>query len=245
MGTVESRSGVLATLSRIAARVLPFISLVPIVHAGSLQAKLVNGVIRYTGEDGKRQRVDVGKRCRDLWIAPDETVFAFIAIERSRGFEDGGEPFVVKSTIYIARKTEHFVPERVAVTSVRIENADWEVFRFPSVSPDGALVLFYVPTGTAFAHNRNTKKNEPIGRAWDYCSAWDGPYAGSVLIQERNFIPHPSSPQGPFYDFRCYRKAPGKGETPDSCAEFDPDLRPGSNITFVMATGAACTEAPR
>jgi hypothetical protein len=198
----------------------------------SLRATLVDGVISYTSEDGTRKRVEVGKRCSDLWVAPDESSFAFIAMERSHGFQHDGEPFIVASSIYIARKSDRFGPVRLPVTSVKAANSDWEVFQRPSISPDGTTVFYAAPvynsSSLIFAYNVETKTNRQFGSGIDYCPIWTGQDSGSILMWQRNFV---GGDQVPGYKMECFVGAPGQKERPTSCAEFD------SGFKF----GAACT----
>jgi hypothetical protein len=216
-------------------------------NAAQLHATLIDGVITYTAEDGSRRRIDIGEKCSDLWVAPDESVFAFVAIEKSDGFENNGQPFIFASKIYVARRSEHFVPRPVDVTRVRAVQRDWEVFRYPSVSPDGAYVFFYVPTsmavgGTLFAHRLGTKTDQEIGRGLDYCTLWKGPDAGAILIWQRYLT---GSANGDGYAHRCYIAAPGRSEAIGSCAEFELGTAPSSNFPPVTRNGAACARVPR
>jgi hypothetical protein len=54
---------------------------VSLAQSASIQATLDNGVIHYTAADGQRKAINVGTKCADLWVAPDESVIAFVAIE--------------------------------------------------------------------------------------------------------------------------------------------------------------------
>jgi len=45
----------------------------------AVRPTLSNGVVTYVAEDGHRHQIQVGKKCADLWVAPDESILAFIA----------------------------------------------------------------------------------------------------------------------------------------------------------------------
>jgi hypothetical protein len=206
--------------------------------AASAEVRLVNGVVTYTAENGARKSVDVGRQCVDLWVAPDESVIAFIAIDRSGGTDEGGGPFVLASSIYVARKAESFNPSKVPVGTVR-DNGQrvWEAFRNPSVSPDGKTVIFVVPAamtgGFIVAHDLRTHPNETIGDETDYCNVWTGSKAGFVLVQERYLDPAKG-----YVQYRCYLKRLGGKATSDegaACQEF--------NRRRVQ--GGACSPAPQ
>jgi hypothetical protein len=42
-----------------------------------------NGAVIHIDEAGRRHRIVVGKECADLWVAPDESAIAFIAIDKT------------------------------------------------------------------------------------------------------------------------------------------------------------------
>jgi hypothetical protein len=97
-------------------------SLVSLAQSAPIQATLDNGVIRYTAADGQRKSINVGKKCADLWVAPDESVIAFIAIEKDLGPDPAAPevaPYITESSIYIARKSGGFAPVRVNVGPIR------------------------------------------------------------------------------------------------------------------------------
>jgi hypothetical protein len=205
------------------------------IRAESLDASLVNGVVTYRADDGTRKRLDVGKKCTDLWVAPDESALAFVGIDKSHGFYNDGEPFIEASTVYIARKADQLVPVRVGVTSVRVAGRNWGVFLHPSLSPGGEFVFFLVEAGNSwilFGHNLQTKKTDEIGwGVMDYCTFWKGSRAGEVLVRQRYLS---DLATGGGFAYRCYSRAPGRRETPQACTEF------GSFFEF----GAACRQTP-
>src|SRR5258708_4431597 len=84
-------------------------ALTPLGYSQAIHPTLVDGVITYAGEDGMPRQIEIGKRCADLWVAPDKSAFAFIAIDRFGGWEDSGET-VAASTLYIARRADHYAP---------------------------------------------------------------------------------------------------------------------------------------
>src|SRR5215831_9286650 len=115
----------------------------------SARPTLSNGVVTYTDERGRRETIRLGKRCVDLWVAPDESVMAFIAVEKERPWQAQEiESFIEESSIYIARKSDHFKPVRMNV-NLLIDGRIWSVAREPKVSPDGRQVYFLVPNTTA------------------------------------------------------------------------------------------------
>src|SRR5438093_1565222 len=87
------------------------ISLCIALTAGSAQGQntspiLTDGAITYF-EAGQRKQITVGKTCADLWVSPDGSVIAFIAIEELRSFGQFSEG-IEQSSIYIAKKVEGF-----------------------------------------------------------------------------------------------------------------------------------------
>jgi hypothetical protein len=82
---------------------------------GDALKTLSNGIVTYE-ENGRRKEIQVGKKCADLWVSPDESVVAFIAIHKSKpATPQEIEPFIQESSIYIARKSDHFKPVHLAV----------------------------------------------------------------------------------------------------------------------------------
>jgi hypothetical protein len=156
------------------------------------QPRLRDGVISYTTGDGQRKAIDVGRKCTDLWVAPDESVFAFVAIEASLPPDPNDldrEPFITASSIYIARRSGGFAPVRLDVGTIRAYGRDWNVFRNPRVAPGAASVLFGVPVSITsdevFAYDLKTGRNTDIGGAAEWCVEWGGPHSGSILMKRR------------------------------------------------------------
>lgn len=208
------------------------------VRPGSLKFTLIDGVITYGGGDGGRKRIDVGKRCRDLWVAPDESMIAFIRVDKSEGYENNGEPFVRASTVFVARRSENFVPVQVPIPTDKVL-IEWGVFVNPSISADGSTVFFMVWEGNYsffFAYNLNASENQQVGGGIDYCTIWSGPDKGSILMYQRNWIgDEAKGPLDPAYKYECFIATPGSRDIPGSCAEFEKSFR----------RGAACTLPPR
>jgi hypothetical protein len=156
------------------------------------EPRLEKGVISYT-IGGERHVIDVGRACADLWVAPDESVIAFIAIDRFDETEKDpngeGLPLILESSVYVARKAEGFAPLQIFRGATRLDGQSWSVYRYPRVPPDGRSVLFSVPTsitsGTLLSHEVATGLNEVGGLVVSYCVEWGGRSAGVVLLQRR------------------------------------------------------------
>ena len=167
-------------------------NLVSLAQSAPIQATLDNGVISYAAENGQRKVINVGKKCADLWVAPDESVIAFVAIERAKepdAFTPDGEPFITSSSIYIARRSAGFAPVRINVGPIRSYARDWNVYRHPRVAPGAVSVFFGVPVSITedeiFSHDLKTGQNRDIGGAIEFCVEWGGSRNGSVLTQRR------------------------------------------------------------
>ena len=105
---------------------------------------LTDGVISYGGSGAERKMIDVGRRCTDLWLAPDASVIAFIAIEQAdatREDPDGGGSLILRSSVYFARRAEDFAPIRVELGAVTVDGRNWDIFRHPRLSPDARVVF--------------------------------------------------------------------------------------------------------
>jgi len=180
---------------------------------GSPLPALSNGVIRYPGEDGRRQRINVGKPCSDLWVSPDGRVIAFIAIEKAEPptpAERG--PFIEESTAYIAWKSDYFKPVPLHLKPVSIDGNQWRVFRQPSVSPDLHTVYFLIPdTMTTWRLMSRSLSGGPlktVGDVMTYCVIWGGSRSGDLLTMIRQ-DPGPSHPASGV-TYPCYLSgAPG------------------------------------
>lgn len=153
-----------------------------------ISPSITDGRIKYVGEDGIQREVEVGKPCADLWISPDNSVFAFISIERSRP-PSAGEvaPFILESRIYVAFKREGFRPVLVDPGPVIINSRSWGVFRLPSVAPDLMTVYFMVPaTMTSWKLISVTGgSSKPVSDAGSYCVVWGGEHSGELLMLTR------------------------------------------------------------
>jgi hypothetical protein len=176
-------------------------------HGATAHITLSNGAISFVGEDGRRRELPVGYKCADLWVSPDESVFAFIAIEKALPpTAQEIEPFIEESSIYIARRSDQFRPVRLNIGSVQISGKSWKVVRQPSVSPDLKTVYFLVPytmtawklLGASLAGNlRHT-----VGDAMTYCVVWGGKDSGDLLMMTRH-DPTPTQP-APGVTYPCY-----------------------------------------
>ena len=63
-----------------------------LVDAAPSQPRLVNRVVTYIADDGVTKTIDVGRECVDLWVAPDASVIAFVAVDKAAGTDEGGGP---------------------------------------------------------------------------------------------------------------------------------------------------------
>ncbi len=167
-------------------------SLVGLAQSASIHATLKDGVIRYTAADGQSKAINVGKKCGDLWVAPDESVIAFIAIDKDLGTDPAApevEPFITESSIYIARRSAGLAPVRVNVGPIRAYGRDLKAFRNPRVAPGEGSIIFNgvisINSYEVFAHDLKTGQNKDIGGAVEWCVEWGGSRSGSVLMQRR------------------------------------------------------------
>jgi hypothetical protein len=177
---------------------------------------LSNGTVSFVDEDGRRRALRVGHKCADLWVAPDESVFAFIAIEKALPpTAQEIEPFIEESSIYIARRSDHFRPVRLDLGSVQINGKSWKVVRQPSVSPDLKRVYFLVPyTMTDWklvSASPAANLRSIIGDAMTYCVVWGGKDSGDLLMMTRR-DPTPSQP-APGVTYPCYLSARSGGRS--------------------------------
>jgi hypothetical protein len=188
--------------------------------------KLSHGVITYVANDGHRAKVAVGGACADLWVSPDQSIIAFIAIDKmGPTTTQSSEPFIEQSTVYIARRLDGFAPLRV-VAQIRTDGRVWRVARQPSVSPDLRTIYFSVPyTMTTWKLMRGSippTSFETIGDADGYCVIWGGKHSGELLMQSRRESGQ-LRPRGAEYP--CYlRSKEGtltNVATEDACWAFD------------------------
>jgi len=155
----------------------------------ALHPTLSHGVVGYIAEDGQRRQVEVGKKCADLWVAPDDSIIAFVAVDKAQPpTANESEPFIEESSIYVARKSDHFKPVHLVV-SVVIDGRTWKVVRQPSVSPDLKTVYFSVPftmtTWKLLSTPLQDHSYTTIGDADSYCVIWGGDDSGELLMQVR------------------------------------------------------------
>ena len=193
----------------------------------ALRPTLSNGIVTYE-ENGRRKEIQVGKKCADLWVSPDESVIAFIGIEKAQpATAHEIEPFIEESSIYIARKSEHFKPVHLAV-KVEIDARTWKVVREPKVSPDLATVYFFVPntmtTSKLMSTTLSTSLYEMIADATDYCVMWGGDSSGGLVLLSRH-DPEPTiSDPAPGVGYPCFVRGQSGERTKlaDECfSDFD------------------------
>ncbi len=162
---------------------------------------LNNGVISYTDATGASKVIDVGRKCTDLWVAPDESVIAFVAIDRARasndqtlGYDQG--PLLERTSIYVARRSSGFEPALVTADPVTIGDRAWYVLRNPCLSPDGKKLYFSVPytmtTWKIFSLSMVSGQRQVLGDASNFCVIWSGEYSGGQLLQTR-YLPDPAT----------------------------------------------------
>jgi hypothetical protein len=149
---------------------------------------LVNGTVTYT-EMGRRHAIALGKNAADLWVAPDESIVAFIGIDR---FDPPSD--IVRSTLYIAQRADQFKPILIDVNSaLEARRRGYGVIRQPSVSPDMKRLYFALPEyATSW-----TLMSLPLpvsvpgiqqvqDRLRDYCLVWGGVHTGELLMVLRH-----------------------------------------------------------
>jgi hypothetical protein len=181
--------------------------------AGTDQFVIEGGMVLHTDVTGMQERLDVGKRCIDLWVSPHESVIAFIGIDKTRSPDEAPvygskQPIIDQSTIYIATRAGHFVPKAVVSRSFEIAGRSWSALREPSVTPDRQTVLFDIPismtTWKVMRLSLSSGDYRSVGDATAYCVVWGGRYSGSVLLQRRSIRRGlPASAEAIAY--RCYR----------------------------------------
>jgi hypothetical protein len=190
--------------------------------------RLSGGVISYV-ENGERLELKVGKPCSDLWVSPDGSVIAFIAIEKAQpptSNEQG--PFIEESSVYVAWRSQHFRPTRLDIDLVSIDGKPWRIFRQPSVSPDLATVYFLVPytmtTWRLFSRPLVDGSVKDLGDAMAYCVVWGGQYTGDLMTVVRRESTTGPPPRGVTYP--CYLSGQGASRTnladgvSQDCVEF-------------------------
>lgn len=181
-----------------------FATLVAVVCGAAQPASpsLRAGVIQFTARSGSRHEIQIGKKCADLWVAPDESVIAFIGIRKvAFGTENSTDPDIDESSVYIARKADDFKPVRLPFEQVEIEGKAWRIFRAPSLSPDGKTAYFTVPVTmkdwTLMSVSLPTSVPRVVHDHVEYCVIWGGPYSGALLTLENVYEPR-------FDGLRCF-----------------------------------------
>ena len=181
MGLFSNSYSVLLTVSALYAG-LATASSAPQASAPALK----DGSISYTDDKGISHRIDVGGRCSDLWVAPGGSAIAFIRIDASQPDPFAIEPFIKKSTVFIAIKAEAFAPHRVIFPSPKIDGRTWSVFRDPVTSPDLRTVYFDVPAAGTSAALMSVPATGGtatlIAYEQGYCVMWGGQYNGDLLM---------------------------------------------------------------
>ena len=187
---------------------------------------LTNGVIHYTDEDGREGHIQVGSKCADLWVSPIADSIAFIAIEKETPARNllgtDTEMLVQKSSIYIARKSDHFAPHLIVARIFQIDGRPWQIVRYPQISPDGDKVFFEVPftvtTSRLMMFSVSSGAYAPIEDVTDYCVVWNGKYSRSLLVQRRRLSERRD--EGILY--QCYLRAPSgvMNKIADECFMF-------------------------
>ena len=166
--------------------------------AESLRPVIESGVISWTDDSGKRKKLEIGSRCADLWISPDEGTIAFVALEQlepNNGTAlqwEKGTMFVASSSIYIATRSSHFAPVLAVRGSFRIALPHLEyssILRSPSLSEDGDTVFFRIPyggaTGLLMKKSLTTGKISRVIEMVEYCPVWGGSASGDLLLMRR------------------------------------------------------------
>ena len=212
----------------------------PALRAADLRAKIVSDVVHYTDQDGQRRTIDVGRKCTDLWSAPDGSVIAFIGIDQFDPRTPQTGPEIDKSGVYVARRSDHFAPTRLPLKPITVRGIKWSIFRRPSVSPDGRTVYFEIPdsvvSSTLISFSFSSAAVEPLGGTTDYCVVWDGKYSGRLLYQRR-YIPEDAT-RG--VEYRCYlRDSAGK----ETLVAAKCDLEEFAK-TWSLRNGGVCTPPP-
>ena len=64
---------------------------------------LHSGVIQFMARNGTRSEIQIGKRCADLWVAPDESVIAFIGIEKAAFGTENDAPRLLTRVVSMSR----------------------------------------------------------------------------------------------------------------------------------------------
>jgi hypothetical protein len=192
-----------------------------------LKPTLSNGVVTYE-ENGRRKEIQVGRKCTDLWVSPDESVVAFIAIHKSKpATPQEIEPFIQESSIYIARKSDHFKPVHLVV-KVELDGRSWKVVREPKLAPDHETVYFFVPNTMTTSKLMSTKlparSYEALADATEYCVVWGGDHPGELILLARHDPEPTDDDPAPGVSYPCYVRSQSgsRVKLAEECfAEFD------------------------
>ena len=175
--------------------------MVSVLHSQSQSSKpmLKDGVITYLASNGERAKIQIDKPCADLWVSPDESVIAFITLDKvETGFETAPFPQgtsyeqLIQSSIYIAKKSDNFKPVPITLKPIYVRGDQWKIVRQPSLSPDLKTLYFVVPTYMTSWSVLSTKL--PLGSnrtltdlEEGYCVIWGGKYSGDLLLILRTY----------------------------------------------------------
>ena len=192
--------------------------------------KIERGAVSYPSNSGERRTIDLGRRCTDLWVSPDESAFAFVAVDEERpprrnpvlGHDEG--PLIQRSTIFIApRSGGVFSVKPVNLRAVIVDGRQWSVLREPILSPDTRTVYFSVPrsmtSSAIFSASLDSGRVQSIADAVNYCVIWNGPYSGSLML-ERRLLPENVDQE---ISYPCYTRDPsGKlHKVANDCSDFE------------------------
>ena len=184
-----------------------------------------DGVVRYTEDGGEPKAMNVGRRCADLWVAPDSSIIAFVAIDESKVnppfLLPGEEPLIERSSIYVARRAEHFVPVRVLSKQFEVDGRTWGVLRYPSIAPDGNKLFLMIPyamtTFRLMSCFIESGACQDLGAVTDYCVVWGGSHSSAQILQRRHV--EPERAEGIIYSCDL-RTTAGTSAISESCPDF-------------------------
>ena len=156
---------------------------------------LRDGTVYRNLEGGRQKVIFASKKCIDLWVAPDQSVVMFAAVDESgQNGSANPDPMILRSSIYLARKAEGYRPVRVIRRSFTVEGRRWRVLRRPRPSPDHKTMYFEIPftmtTSRLFSTAMGSSEFRDLGNITDYCVVWGGKLDGKVMLQKR-FLPDP------------------------------------------------------
>jgi hypothetical protein len=189
---------------------------------------LHDGAISHTDATGTTNVIDVGRKCADLWVAPDESAIAFVAVDSARPSSDQAlgynqEPLPERTSIYVARRSTGFQPVFVTSEPVTIGNRAWYVLRNPCLSPDGDKLYFSIPytmtTWKIISISIASRQREVLGDASNFCVVWFGEYSGGQLLQSRYLPEDPAAGVSYRCDFRADSGA--RRKVAGDCSPFE------------------------